>query len=87
MNFFGLFLGIATLLIIGLGFLWVVRCEYYLGFLWWPYILGLGILVVTGSLFAGSAWISALMGVSGASIVWGGAGRDRLVPFQPGSKA
>ena len=71
MNFFGLFLGMATLLIIGLGFLWVIRSEYYLGLLWWPYILGLGILMVIGSLFVSSDWVSALMGISGASVAWG----------------
>ena len=71
MNFFGLFLGMATLLIIGLGFLWVIRSEYYLGLLWWPYILGLGILMVIASLFVSSIWVSALMGISGASVIWG----------------
>jgi hypothetical protein len=71
MTYFGLLLGIATLFIIGLGFLWVIRGEYYLGFLWWPYFMGLGILVVIGSLFVSSVWISALMGIFGASVVWG----------------
>ncbi len=71
MNFVGLGLGIATLLIIGLGFVWVIRSEYYLGYLWWPFIMGLGILVVIGSLFVPWFWVSALMGISGASIIWG----------------
>lgn len=71
MNFFGLILGFATLLIIGMGFVWVIRSEYYLGYLWWPYIMGLGILIVIGSLFIPSGWGSALMGILGASIIWG----------------
>lgn len=71
MNFFGLLLGFAMLLIIGLGFVWVIHGEYYLGFLWWPYIMGLGILVVIGSLFIPSTWGSALMGAFGASLIWG----------------
>ena len=71
MNFFGLFLGLATLLIIGLGFVWVIHVEYYLGYMWWPYIMGLGILMVIGSLFVLSIWGSALMGILGASIIWG----------------
>ena len=33
MNFFGLALGIATLFIIGLGFVWVIRGEYTFGYL------------------------------------------------------
>ncbi len=71
MNPFGLLLGLVTLLIIGLGFFWVIRGEYFLGYLWWPYIMALGILVVIGSAFVPSDWGSALMGVFGASLVWG----------------
>jgi hypothetical protein len=71
MNTFGLLLGIATLLIIGLGFWWVIRSEYFLGYLWWPYFMGLGVLLVTGSLFVSSIWLSALVGIFGASLVWG----------------
>ena len=71
MNYYGLFLGLATLLIIGFGFVWVIRGEYYLGYLWWPYIMGLGILIALGSLFVLSNWASALMGIFGASLIWG----------------
>lgn len=71
MNFFGLFIGIATLIIIGLGFVWVIRGEYYLGYLWWPYFMGLGLIFIFASLFISSVWGSALMGVIGASFVWG----------------
>lgn len=71
MNYFGLFLGLVTLLIIGLGFVWVIKGEYYLGYLWWPYIMGLGILIVISSLFIPSNWGSALMGAFGASLIWG----------------
>ncbi len=71
MNFFGLFLGIAALFIIGLGFVWVIRGEYYLGYLWWPYVMGLGLALIVISLFFTSDWLSALLGVFGASLVWG----------------
>ncbi len=71
MNPFGLLLGIATLFIIGLGFVWVIRGERYFGYLWWPYVMGLGILLVIGSLFIASDWASGLMGAFGASLVWG----------------
>ena len=71
MNFFGLILGLAALFIIGLGFLWVIRAEYYLGFLWWPYFMGLGVLLVIASLFVSSLWGSAILGIFGASIIWG----------------
>lgn len=71
MNFFGLTLGIATLLIIGLGFVWVIRGERYFGYLWWPYVMGVGILFVIASLFFVSVWISAVLGAFGASLIWG----------------
>jgi hypothetical protein len=71
MNFFGLLTGLATFLIIGLGFVWVIRGERYFGYLWWPYVMGFGGLLVLGSLFIRSDWGSALLGACGASLVWG----------------
>jgi hypothetical protein len=58
-------------LIIGLGFIWVIRGERHFGYLWWPYVMGLGILLIVGSLFVSSIWASALMGAFGASLIWG----------------
>ena len=71
MNTFGLLIGIATLFIIGFGFVWVIRGERYLGLLWWPYFIGLGIILVVGSLFIPSIWGSALIGIFGGSLIWG----------------
>ncbi len=71
MNFFGLGLGLVTLLIIGLGFVWVIRGEYSLGYLWWPYAIGLGVALIAASLFVPSIWGSALLGILGASLAWG----------------
>ena len=71
MNTFGLLIGIATLFIIGLGFVWVIRGERYLGLLWWPYFVGLGVVLVMGSLFIPSIWGSALVGIFGGSLIWG----------------
>jgi hypothetical protein len=71
MNFFGLFLGSAALLIIGLGFVWVIRGEYYFGYLWWPYVMGLGFVLIVVSLFFMSDWLSALIGIFSASLIWG----------------
>lgn len=71
MNLIGLSFGITTLLIIGLGFIWVIRGERYFGYLWWPYVMGLGVSLVIGSLLVSSIWISALLGAFGASLLWG----------------
>lgn len=94
MNSFGPIIGIATLLIIGLGFPLVIRGERYFGYLWWPYMMGLGFLIVFASLFISSDWLSVVVGVLGATIVWGStelkeqAVRAELgwFPFNPASR-
>ena len=94
MNLFGLGLGIATLFIIGFGFVWVIRGEYYFGYLWWPYVMGFGFLLIIVSLFVSSLWGSALLGIAGASIVWGSTelkeqavrGEIGWYPFNPNPK-
>ncbi|KAF0106387.1 MAG: hypothetical protein FD146_2653 [Anaerolineaceae bacterium] len=71
MNYFGLLTGVLTLLIIGLGFPLVIQTERRLGYLWWPYMMGLGILIIVGSLFIANDWLSVIVGVLGATFVWG----------------
>jgi hypothetical protein len=71
MNWFGFLAGIATFFIIGLGFVWVIRGERYFGHLWWPYVMGLGVLCITGSLFVSNNWGAVILGVAGASLLWG----------------
>jgi hypothetical protein len=71
MNLFGVGLGLATLFIIGSGFVWVIRGEYLLGHLWWPYFLALGLALIATSLFVPGPWGSALLGAFGATLVWG----------------
>ena len=71
MNPFGLFIGIIALLIIGLGFPLVIRGERHLGYLWWPYMMGFGFLVIVASLFIATDWLSAIVGILGATFVWG----------------
>lgn len=71
MNWFGISVGIVTLFIIGMGFVWVIRGERYFGYLWWPYVMGVGILFVVSSLFISSNWGSVICGGIGASLIWG----------------
>ncbi|NJC96466.1 MAG: DUF4491 domain-containing protein [Anaerolineales bacterium] len=71
MNWFGFLVGIVTFFIIGLGFVWVIRGERYFGYLWWPYVMGLGALSVVASLFLSSDWGAVLLGSFGASLLWG----------------
>jgi uncharacterized protein DUF4491 len=71
MNLFGLIIGLVTLLIIGLGFPLVIQTERRLGYLWWPYMLGVGILLVALSLIIRTDWVSVLTAVLGATFIWG----------------
>ena len=85
MNFFGWLLGAAALLIIGLGFGWVIRGEYYFGYLWWPYVMALGFALIGLSVVVASDWLSALIGVCGASLIWGSTElRDQAVRAELG---
>ncbi|MCF6277583.1 MAG: DUF4491 family protein [Anaerolineales bacterium] len=68
---FGITLGFATLLIIGLGFAWVIYAERYLGYLWWVYFMTFGFALVIASLSLRADWASALLGAVGASFIWG----------------
>ncbi len=71
MQLFGLFAGIATLAIIGLGFPLVIQGERLLGYRWWPYMLAAGLVLVAASLMIGADWLSLIVGVLGATLAWG----------------
>jgi len=71
MNTFGMIIGILTLFIIGLGFVLVIFGERYFSYLWWPYVIILGLITIGVSLFIENDFVSAVVGVSGASFVWG----------------
>ena len=71
MNPFGILIGLVTFTIIGLGFPLVIRGERYLGYLWWPYMMGIGFLMIIASLFISADWLSVVTGVLGATFVWG----------------
>ena len=71
MDTFGLVTGVATLFIIGLGFPLVIHGERRFGYLWWPYMLGSGVIIIGVSLFVSADWLSVVAGVLGATFVWG----------------
>jgi len=71
MNYFGFLTGLATLFIIGLGFPLVIRGERYFSYLCWPYMMTLGIFIILASLFIQNDWFSVIIGVLGATFVWG----------------
>ncbi len=71
MNTFGPFAGLVTLLIIGLGFPLVIHAERRFGYVCWPYLMALGSLFIGASLLARSNSISLVIGVCGATLIWG----------------
>ncbi|MDO9087708.1 MAG: DUF4491 family protein [Anaerolineaceae bacterium] len=70
-NLFGLLIGVVTLCIIGLGFVWVIYGERYFSYLWRPYVVIAGLLITGTSLLIQQDFLSALVGILGASLIWG----------------
>ncbi len=71
MNTTGILLGLYMLVVIGLGFVWVIKLEYHIGAHIWKGVLLFGLLVSLASGLLPSFWASALVGILGGSIVWG----------------
>lgn len=71
LNFEGVLLAVCTFLIIGLMHPVVIKMEYYSGTrLWWLLLLG-GIACCVVALFVSDLFVSAVLGVAGASLLWG----------------
>ena len=71
LNFEGILLAVSTFLIIGLCHPLVIKTEYYFGTKpWWIWLVS-GLSCCTGALFVESIFWSALLGVLGASFLWG----------------
>ena len=71
MNTTGIFLGLFTTVAIGLGFVWVIKLEYYVGAHVAKAVATLGGVAVLASLFIPDFTLSAIVGIIGATIVWG----------------
>ena len=71
MSAFGLIIGFLTLTIIGLGFGWVIFGERYFSYRWWPVVILFGLVLVGLSLLIGNDYLSAIVGITGASFIWG----------------
>ena len=71
LNFEGILLAVSTFLIIGLCHPLVIKTEYYFGTRpWWVWLVS-GITCCVAALFVQSIFWSALLGVLGASLLWG----------------
>lgn len=70
MHFTGILIAICTFLIIGVFHPIVIKTEYYFGTkLWWIFLIT-GIMAVVAALFVGDIFLSSLLGVLGASLLW-----------------
>ena len=70
MYFTGFAIAVCTFLIIGIFHPIVVKVEYYFGTsLWWLFLLA-GITCIIFSICIESTFVSALIGVVGASLLW-----------------
>ncbi len=70
-NFNGIFMSLFTLIAIGLGFVWVIKLEYYIGAQVAKWVAILGGLLIVGSLFIPNFTLSAMVGIVGGTMVWG----------------
>ncbi|MBO7115451.1 MAG: DUF4491 family protein [Prevotella sp.] len=71
MYFTGIIIAVSTFLIIGIFHPIVIKAEYYTGTrLWWVFLL-VGIASIVAALFIENTIISAIIGVFGASALWG----------------
>ena len=71
LNFEGILLAVCTFLIIGLCHPLVIKTEYYVGTKpWWIWLIT-GISCCVAALFVQTIFWSALLGVLGASFLWG----------------
>ena len=70
-NFAGIIIALSTFLIIGLCHPLVIKQEYYTGTrYWWVWLIN-GIACVSVALFLKNIIASSLLGVTGASFLWG----------------
>ena len=69
--FTGVIIAVSTFLIIGLCHPLVIKTEYYYGTkLWWTYLVA-GLAFVAAAFFIENVIISSILGVTGASLLWG----------------
>ncbi len=71
LNFMSVLLAVCTFLIIGLFHPLVIKTEYYFGTRpWWLWLIG-GLASIVGALFISDNFLSTLLAVLGATLLWG----------------
>lgn len=70
MYWYGIVIGAASFILIGVFHPIVIKCEYHFSAKIWPVFLIIGLGLCVGSLFVKSAIISAVLAVAGFSSLW-----------------
>jgi hypothetical protein len=70
-NWTGIGIGLFSALVIGLGFVWVIRFEYLVGAYRWRWVLLFGLALCAASLLMPNFVAAAVVGILGGSIAWG----------------
>ncbi len=70
MHFIGIEIAVTAFLIIGLFHPVVIKTEYYTGVKFWWVFLVVGLLSIGTALFVANTFLSAVLGVFGASCLW-----------------
>lgn len=70
LNFYGIIIGLATFLVIGLFHPLVIKAEYYIGVKSWWLFLVAGILFMLSSLLVSDIILSVFLGVVAFSSFW-----------------
>ena len=71
MYFTGIIIAVCTFLTIGIWHPIVIKTEYYWGTRPWVVFLVIGLTAIIAALFIENAILSAIVGVFGASALWG----------------
>lgn len=70
-NYTGIIIAASTFLIIGLCHPLVIKQEYYTGTRYWWVWLIIGLVCICAALFHSNVILSSILGVTGASFLWG----------------
>lgn len=71
LNYYGVFLGLALLILTALGHIGVIKGEYYFGTKIWIVFLIVGIASIVSSLIIKSRLLSGFFGIFGVTFLWG----------------
>lgn len=69
-NWFGIVIGLASFVVIGVFHPVVIKCEYHFSDRIWPVFLAGGLAFCAASLFTEHSLLSAVLGVVGFTLLW-----------------